>query len=68
MKALMIVLAAAGALQPPRLQQRRTQLHAAPAPVYVAGACLTGIAWKPVVTRAMDDWYDNAANDFRRPA
>ena len=68
MKAVLIVLAAVKALQPPRLQRRRTRLQAAPAPVYVAGACLTGIAWKPIVTRAMDDWYDNAANDFRRPA
>ena len=68
MKATLLVLAAASALQPPRLQQRRTRLHAAPAPVYVAGACLTGIAWKPLVTKAMDEWYDNAANGFRRPA
>ena len=68
MKATLLVVAAAGALQPPRLQQRRTRLHAAPAPAWVAGACLTGIAWKPLVTKAMDDWYDNAANDFRRPA
>ena len=68
MKAVLIVLAAVKALQPPRLQQRRTRLHAAPAPAWVAGACLTGIAWKPVVTKAMDEWYDNAANGFRRPA
>ena len=68
MKAGLLVLAAASALQPPRTARRISRLHAAPAPVYVAGACLTGIMWKPIVTRAMDDWYDNAANDFRRPA
>ena len=68
MKALLIVLAAASALQPPKLQQRRTQLHAAPAPAWVAGSCLTGIMWKPVVTRAMDEWYDNGDTNFRRPA
>ena len=68
MKAGLLVLAAASALQPPRTARRLLKLHAAPAPVYVAGACLTGIAWKPVVTKAMDDWYDNAANGFRRPA
>jgi benzodiazapine receptor len=65
---LLLIAAAASALQPPRLQQRRTRLHAAPAPAYVAGACLTGIAWKPVVTRAMDEWYDNDDTKFRRPA
>ena len=68
MKAGLLVLAAAGALQPPRTARRLLKLHAAPAPAYVAGACLTGIAWKPVVTKAMDEWYDNAANNFRRPA
>ena len=68
MKATLLVVAAAGALQPPRLQRGRTRLHAAPAPAYVAGACLTGIAWKPVVTKAMDDWYDNGDTKFRRPA
>ena len=67
MPRLLLCAAAASALQPPRLHQRRTRLHAAPAPAYVAGACLTGIAWKPVVTRAMDEWYDNAANGFQRP-
>ena len=71
MKATLLVLAAVKALQPPRTARRLsnpTKLHAAPAPVYVAGACLTGIAWKPVVTRAMDDWYDNGDTNFRRPA
>jgi len=69
MKAGLLVLAAAGALQPPRPAWRlSTPLHAAPAPAYVAGACLTGIAWKPVVTRAMDEWYDNDDTKFRRPA
>ena len=68
MKAILIILAAARALQPPRPARRLSRLHAAPAPAWVAGACLTGIAWKPVVTRAMDEWYDNAANGFRRPA
>ena len=71
MKATLLVLAAARALQPPRTARRLSTpstLHAAPAPVYVAGACLTGIAWKPVVTRAMDDWYDNEDTKFRRPA
>ena len=67
MKATLLVLAAVKALQPPRLQQRRTRLHAAPAPAWVAGACLTGIMWKPLVTRAMDEWYDNAGNSFKRP-
>ena len=69
MKAGLLVLAAVKALQPPRTAPRlSTPLHAAPAPVYVAGACLTGIAWKPVVTKAMDDWYDNGDTKFRRPA
>ena len=70
MKAGLLVLAAASALQPPRPARRLSpsKLHAAPAPVYVAGACLTGIAWKPVVTRAMDEWYDNDDTKFRRPA
>ena len=69
MKAGLLVLAAAGALQLPRTARRlSTPLHAAPSPIYVAGACLTGIAWKPVVTRAMDDWYDNGDTKFRRPA
>ena len=69
MKAGLLVLAAAGALQPPRPAWRlSTPLHAAPAPAYVAGACLTGIAWKPIVTKAMDDWYDNEDTKFRRPA
>ena len=69
MKAFLIVLAAARALQPPRTARRISlKMHAAPVPAWVAGSCLTGIAWKPLVTRAMDEWYDNAANDFRRPA
>ena len=67
MKAGLLVLAAAGALQPPRTARRlSTPLHAAPA--WVAGSCLTGIAWKPVVTKAMDEWYDNDDTKFRRPA
>ena len=68
MKAILIILAAARALQPPRPARRLSRLHAAPAPAGGAGACLTGIAWKPVVTRAMDDWYDNEDTKFRRPA
>ena len=78
MKAILIILAAAGALQPPRIARQlstpSTRLatfrrHAVPpAPAWVAGSCLTGIAWKPVVTKAMDEWYDNADNSFRRPA
>ena len=68
MKALLIILAAVKALQPPRTARRLSKLHAAPAPAWVAGSCLTGIMWKPVVTKAMDEWYDNAANGFRRPA
>ncbi|CAH0372359.1 unnamed protein product [Pelagomonas calceolata] len=68
MKAGLLVLAAASALQPPRTARRLLKLHAAPAPAYVAGACLTGIAWKPIVTKAMDDWYDNGDTNFRRPA
>ena len=68
MKALLIILAAVKALQPPRTARRLSKLHAAPAPAWVAGACLTGIAWKPVVTKAMDEWYDNDDTKFRRPA
>jgi len=69
MKAILLVVAAASALQPPRAARRlSSKMHAAPAPAWVAGSCLTGIMWKPVVTKAMDEWYDNAANNFRRPA
>ena len=69
MKAILLVVAAASALQPPRAARRlSSKMHAAPAPAWVAGSCLTGIMWKPVVTKAMDEWYDNAANGFRRPA
>ena len=68
MKAILIILAAARALQPPHKTRRLSTLHAAPAPAWIGGACLTGIMWKPLVTKAMDEWYDNAANGFRRPA
>ena len=81
-KRLLVTAAIASALQPPLVARgrrdtvdatrttisgRRTRLHAAPAPAYVAGACLTCIMWKPVVTQAMEEWYDNAETTFRRP-
>ncbi len=70
MKAILTILAAARALQPLRAARRLStpRLHVAPAPAWIAGSCLTGIAWKPLVTKAMDDWYDNDGNNFRRPA
>lgn len=66
-KRLLVIAAIASALQPPRIARRCNQLHAASTPAYVAGACLTGIMWKPVVTQAMDEWHDTADTTFRRP-
>ena len=68
LRRMVVVVAAAAALQPysrPRRavaraasRSRGAALAVAPAPVWVAGSCASGILWKPLVTRAMDAWYD----------
>ena len=72
MRGLVVVAVAATALQAPRQLRRavgrraatsrvRVRVAVAPAPVWVGGACVSGIVWKPIVTRAMDTWYDAGA-------